>query len=683
MVRRVGYSRWDGTQPGVELDAEDVLAEITDDLLYHGDVSPALRRLMQSGYRDRTGEQVAGIRELLERVRRRREEMLADHDLGGAYDDVARQLREVVDMEREAIDQLVDQAERSGDRRRQEVTGEAMAERRLRLALLPPDLAGRVRALQRYQFTSSQAQERFDHLLDRLRRELLQSQFNQMSSAMTNMSRAQLQRMREMFGALNELLETRAAGGDTAEAFARFMDRFGDMIPSRPGSLEELLEQLAAQMAAAQAMLNSLTPEQRAQLQQLSDELLGDLDLRWQVERLRRNLQEAFPGAGWGRRYEFSGDDPLGMAEGAAVLNQLGELDDLENLLRSATTPGALADVDLERARHLLGPDDARSLEHLARLAAELEDAGLVEQREGRLELTPRGMRKLGDNALGELFSRLARDRLGGHQVERAGAGQERAHETKPYEFGDPFDLSIERTVRNAVGRRGAGLPVPLSPEDFEVERTETLTRTSTVLMLDLSLSMPMRDNFLSAKKVAVALHALISSRFPRDYLGIVGFSEVARELKPSQLPEVSWDFVFGTNMQHGFALSRRLLASRAGTRQIILVTDGEPTAHVRPGGEVFFSYPPVQETVDATLTEVNRCTHERIRINTFMLDADRALTAFVEKLTELNRGRAFFTTPDTLGDYVLVDFIEQRRAVRARGGSGGGGVDRARRTPA
>ena len=143
-----------------------------------------------------------------------------------------------------------------------------------------------------------------------------------------------------------------------------------------------------------------------------------------------------------------------------------------------------------------------------------------------------------------------------------------------------------------------------------------------------------------------------------------MGFSEVARELRPEQLPEVSWDFVYGTNMQHAFLLSRQMLARQTGTKQIIMITDGEPTAHIT-GGQVFFHYPPVQETIDKTLAEVYRCTREGIRINTFMLDATPYLKTFVEKLTQMNRGRAFFTTPETLGDYVLVDFIEQKRALR------------------
>jgi len=256
----------------------------------------------------------------------------------------------------------------------------------------------------------------------------------------------------------------------------------------------------------------------------------------------------------------------------------------------------------------------------------------------------------------------MAMDKAGQHEISRIGIGHERDYSTKPYEFGDPFNLDIGRTVRNAIQRAGSGSPVRLTPDDFEVERTEHMVRSSTVLMIDLSLSMPMRDNFLPAKKVTMALHSLITSKFPRDYMGIVGFSESARELKPEQLPEVSWDFVYGTNMQHGLQIARRLLSRQTGTKQIIMITDGEPTAHITQSGDVYFNYPPVQATVDATLKEVMLCTRDNIRINTFVLDATPDLRHFIEKLTELNRGRAFFTTPETLGDYVLVDFIEHKR---------------------
>ena len=666
-MRRARYSKWDGTQTGFELDAEDLLAELTDDLLYHGDLNAALRRLLQQGFRDRNDERVSGLRDLLEKLKRRRRDELERYDLGGVYEDIAERLRDVVDTEREGIDRYREQAQASGDQRRQEIAEQVATERRMQLDLLPPDLASTVRELQQYEWTSDEARQQFEQLMDELRQELVQSYFNQMSGALQNLDPAAMQRMKDMFDALNKMMEQREAGEPLDPTFESFMDRFGDFFPENPANLDELLEQLAQQMAAMQAMLNSMSPEQRAQLQGLAQQLFEDMDLQWQMSRLQANLQNAFPGAGWDQRYNFSGQDPMGFAEAAGLMNELGDLDQLENVLRNAqSSPGALADVDIERARELLGDEAARSLDQLAELSRMLEEAGLIEQKEGRLELTPRGLRQIGDNALADLFSQMAKDKMGRHVADRHGIGHERTYETKPYEFGDPFNLSIERTVRNAVQRTGGGTPVRLIPDDFEVERTESLTRSSTVLMLDLSLSMPMRDNFLAAKKVAMALHALISSQFPRDFLGIVGFSEVARELKAEQLPEVSWDFVYGTNMQHAFVLSRRMLARQTGTKQIIMITDGEPTAHIQANGEPFFSYPPVQETVDATLAEVMRCTRDAIRINTFMLDATSYLKAFVEKLTQLNRGRAFFTTPETLGSFVLVDFIEQKRAMRS-----------------
>jgi uncharacterized protein with von Willebrand factor type A (vWA) domain len=660
---RFGYSRWDGTQVGFQVDALDVLAEITDDLLYHGDLNAALRRMLQQGFQDREGQQVQGLREMLDRLRQRRREALERHDLGGVYEDVAQQLRDVVDQERAALDELAREAAESGDARRQELTDQVVAERQLQLDVLSPDLAGMVADLQRYEFTSSEARERFEELLDALRQELAQRFVDQVSGAMADPDPEAMARTKDMLAELNRMLEQRQRGEEPD--FDGFMERFGDLFPEQPRDLDELLEVMARRMAAMQAMLNSMSPEQRQQLQALSDQLLEDVDLRWQVDQLGANLRSMFPDAGWGRRYDFSGQDPLDLAQAGELLQELGDIDQLENLLRGASSPGALAEVDLERARQLLGDDSADSLERLAELGRLLEDAGLVEHRDGRFELTPRGIRRIGQNALGDLFRNLSRDRIGRHELQRSGVGHERDFDTKPYEFGDPFNLDIERTIRNAVRRTGGGTPVRLSPDDFEVERTEQLVRSATVLMLDLSLSMPMRDNFLPAKKVAMALHALISSQYPRDYLGIVGFSEVARELRPEQLPEVSWDFVYGTNMQHGFQIARRLLARQHGTRQILMITDGEPTAHLTPAGDVFFNYPPVRETVDATLREVARCTREGIRINTFMLDPTPHLRTFVEKLTELNRGRAFFTTPDTLGDYVLVDFIEQRRQLR------------------
>ncbi len=667
MAARFTYSRWDGTQKGFDLDADALFDELNDDLLYHGDINSALRRLMQQGMNDRNGERMQGLRELMDKLRQQRQERLDQFDLGGVYQEIADELNDIVDEERHAIENATREADSSGDDRRAQAAHDTATDRNFRLDMLPNDLAGKVRELSAYDFESAEAAQRFEQLMDKLRQQLMQQAVDQMSSAVQNMSPEDMQRTKDMLAALNEMLEKRAEGEDPG--FEQFMEQFGDFFPENPQNLDELLEQMAQRMAAMQAMMNSMSPEQRAQLQQLSDQLLEDMDLRWQMDQLGQNLRSMFPQMGWNQSYEFEGQDPMGMAQAMQTMQDLGDLDQLENLLRNATTPGALAEADMDRVRDLMGDDAARSLERLAELTQMLKDAGLIEQKEGRLELTPKGLRKIGANALRDLFDRLAKDKLGQHQIDRLGEGHERSYETKQYEFGDPFNLDLQRTVRNAIRRNGAGTPVQLSPDDFEIERTEHTTRSSTVLMLDLSLSMPMRDNFLPAKKVTMALHSLITSQFPRDYMGIVGFSETARILTAAQLPEVSWDFVYGTNMQHGFMLARQLLSKQSGTKQIIMITDGEPTAHVLPNGEVFFNYPPVRETVEATLREVVRCTRDNIRINTFVLDATGSLRAFIEKLTSINRGRAFFTTPETLGDYVLVDFIEHKKQLaRGRG---------------
>jgi uncharacterized protein with von Willebrand factor type A (vWA) domain len=675
------YSRWDGSQQGFDLDADAILAEINDDLLYHGDVNAALRRMMQQGFSDRDGRRVAGLRELMEGLRERRNAEREQYDLGGVYSEIAAELEDIVQTEQRALDDLEAEAGESGDERRREVTSEAVGERRATLGLLPDDLAGKVRSLGRYSFVSSEARERFEELTERLRQEVVQSYLDQAAGAISGMGPEERDRLRAAIDGLNTMVEQRAAGAPLNPSFEQFMSDFGDFFPGNPQNLDELLEQLAQRMAATSAMLASMTAGQRSQLQGLMDELLGDMDLSWQMNRLAGNLRAMFPEAPWDRRVSFSGADAPGLAEASDVFSRIAELDQLEQMLSGAPQPGALAEVDLDRARELLGEDSAASLAELRRLAKRLEDAGLIEQREGRLELTPRGLRHIGQRALRELFSRLAKDRLGGHELALTGTGHERSELTRAYEFGDPFNLHIERTLRNAIRRDaqrsaegGAAaakaavrFPVRLQPDDFEIEQTEHMTSVATVLLLDLSLSMPMRDNFLAAKKVAMAMHSLISSQFPRDYLGIVGFSEIAREIRADQLPEVSWDFVYGTNMQHALLLARRLLARQPGTRQIVMITDGEPTAHLMEDGEVFFNYPPVRATVDATLQEVLRCTREGIRLNTFALDATGHLRDFVEKITQLNGGRAFFTTPENLGDYVLVDFIEHRRSTGRR----------------
>ncbi|MHB1582265.1 MAG: vWA domain-containing protein [Acidimicrobiales bacterium] len=667
MTARYDYTRWDGSQELAGLDPDDLLAELTDDLLAGGNLDDALARMLRGGMRTSGGDDVMGLRAMLERLRRRRAEMLERGDPDGELGRIAEELAEVVDEERRAIDALAEEAEASGDQRRQEVTDEVSAERRMALDLLPDDVAGKVRSLQHYDFVSSQARERFEALVDELRQQVTDAYFKGMSEALANPDSEQLARMRDAFDALNRMLEQRERGEELDPSFEEFMAQFGDLFPGAE-NLDQLLEQLAARMAAAEAMWQSLSPEQRDQLRALAESLLEDMDLRWQVERLSANLQRAFPGAGWQQSYQFSGDAPMGMGQTTDLASQLGELDRMEELLQSASSPAALAEVDMDQVRRHLGEDAARSLDRLSRLTRELTEAGLIENRGGTTELTPRGVRRLGQRALGDLFSQIARNRLGDHQASWSGAGHDREETTKQYEYGDPFNLHLSQTVHNAVRRSGSGVPVRLSPEDFEVVETEALTRSATVLAVDLSMSMPMRDNFVPAKKMAMALHTLISGRFPRDYLGIVGFSEVAREIRPEELPAAMWDYVYGTNLQHALLMARRMLAHQHGTKQIIVVTDGEPTAHIEPDGDVVFNYPPRPETLRRTMAEVVRCTKAGITINIFALDLERTQFPFVDQIARINGGRTFYTSPDALGGYVLVDFLQHRRLLRPAG---------------
>ena len=668
MSARYDYTEWDGTQDFLDLDPDDLLAGLTDDLLAGGDLDDALRRLLRSGMRTPDGQQVQGLRDLLEQLRRRRSELLAQGDPDGRMAELTAQLDEIEAEEREAIDELVDEARTSGDDRRADVTDDVATEKRMALDLQPDDPAGRIQSLQHYDFISSDARQKFEDLVEELRREMADTFFQGASDALSNMSPEEMARMRDAYDALNQMLEQRERGEELDPTFEDFMEKYGDMFPGNPSSLDELLEQLAQRMAAAQAVWNSLSPEQRAQLQSLMEAVLEDMDLRWQVERLGRNLQQAFPDAGWQRSYQFEGEGPLSLSQATDLASQLGQLDTMEELLQSASSPAALSEIDLDQVRAHMGEDAARALDRLAKLTKSLADAGLIEQQGGRTELTPRGVRRLGQRALSDLYGQINKDRIGDHNAVKTGSGHDREETTRPYEYGDPLNLHLSSTVHNAVRRSGSGVPVRLTPEDFEVVETEALARSATVLLVDLSMSMPMRDNFVPAKRMAMALQTLISSKFPRDYLGIVGFSEVAREIRPDELPTAMWDYVYGTNLQHALALARRMLAHQHGTKQIIVVTDGEPTAHIDDHGEVFFNYPPVPETLRRTMAEVIRCTRAGIVINAFALDLQRTHYPFVEQIARVNGGRTFYTTPDALGGYVLVDFIKHRRVLRPAG---------------
>ncbi|MFM8649911.1 MAG: hypothetical protein ACKODY_09115, partial [Actinomycetota bacterium] len=413
MAGRFTYSRWDGTQQGFDLDAASLFDEMADDLLNFGDLRSALRRLMNRGASDQNGNRMMGLQEMRKQLRERRQELLDRGNLDGVYQEIADALDDIIDEERHAVEQSVADAEKSSDERRRENARNAAMERNFRLDMMPNDLAGKVRELQSYDFESSEAQQRFEQLMDKLRQQLMEQQFQDISKSMQNMSPEDMQRMKEMMRDLNQMIDRHNRGEDPL--FDEFMQKHGDFFPGDPQSFEELMEQLRQQMEAAQAMLNSMTPEQRDQLRQLSEMLLDDMELQSEMAQLGQNMAQMFPGFGEGQ-YEMQGQDPMGFEQAMQTMRDLGELDDLQDLLNNPASPQQLAEADMDRVRELLGDDVANSMERLSKIVQEMESEGLIRQKEGRVEVTPKGMRHIGSKALRDLFSRLTKDRAGQHQ---------------------------------------------------------------------------------------------------------------------------------------------------------------------------------------------------------------------------------------------------------------------------
>ncbi len=679
MSPRYRYTRWDGTQDPWA-DADDILEGLGDDLLEFGDLEQALRRMLQRGF-SQEGRRLTGLQSLTERLRGMRQRDLRRFDMDSVVGQISDALGEVRELERREVTERLDLRREAGDAAEPADPDDPLAALEREYAEPPfgnrlePRLdyldrledrpADALRGLQNYDFLSPEAETKFNELTERLRQQVLQQYFKGAEQALANMTPEDMQRMAEMIAELTEMIHRHEAG--EPYDFEGFMQRHGDFFPENPRNLEELLEILAQRMAMAQSMMASMSPEMRERLSSLVEALLDDAELAQRMSELGQALRSAVPQMGWDRAYPFSGEEPLEMLEAMQVMERMQEAEDLERYLRGAQRPSDLNEVDLERVADLLGEEAARDLRRLREIERMLEEAGYVERKAGRLDLTPSGVRRIGKQALGKVYERLRSALAGEHDQPTIGQGGDITGELKAYEFGDPFHIQVKETVFEAVRRSGAGTPVKIRPEDFQVERTEHKVQAATALLIDLSLSMPMRGNWVAAKKVALALHALISSQFPRDRLFLVGFSDYARRVQAEELPGLGWEEVYGTNMQHALLIARRLLARHRGaSRQILLVTDGEPTAHLE-GEEVFFAWPPVPRTFEETLKEVVRCTKEGITINTFMLDRSPYLMGFVERMTTLNRGRAFFTSPDHLGEYVLLDFLESKRT-RLRG---------------
>ncbi len=686
MSRRSRYGPWQGGPDPLEppFDLREALDRIGERVLEGDRPGEALSSLLRRGMPG-----MRGLRDLMRNARQQHRQLRERGRLGGILEQVRELLDQAVEQERSALFPDASDAARLAE-------GE--------LDQLPDDTARAVRQLADYQWRSPEAAATYEQIRDLLRREVLDSQFRGMRDALAGAGPEQIQRMRDMLADLNELLEADARGEDTQERFDQFMGRYGDFFPENPRNLEELIDSLARRAAAASRLMASLSPEQRAELASLAQAALGDLGLEYELDRLGQWLRQRRPDLPWGERASMSGEQPLGLGDATSALEELADLEALEASL-SQDYPGAsLEDIDVDALRRNLGPRAVEDLEALRALERELTEQGFLTREHGRLKLTPKAIRRIGATALRRIFRQLeARDR-GDHDTEGAGVAGEATGATRPWQFGDEQPLDIVGTLKNSVLRQGpelfresrggsalvgpggaSGLAGPGGPGgggaaagtvvrpgltleagDFEVLETERRSAAAVCLLIDLSYSMVLRDAWGAAKATALALNSLISTRYPQDALQIIGFSAMARNLRAGELAELEPDMVQGTNLQHALMLAGRHLDRHADADPIVLVvTDGEPTAHIEPGGRPWFEWPPLPRTLELTLAEVLRLTKRGATINVFMLDEEPRLIRFVQTLARLNHGRVFAPATDRLGDYVVSDYLRTRRGRR------------------
>ncbi len=631
-------------------DAGGAVDALGESILGGQDVASALRDLTRRGFAGRRG-----LDDLLRRVRERQRELRRSGRLDGILEHARALLDTAIGQER---------AELFPD------PGDEARLREAELDALPPDVAGAIRALAGYQWRSQAAAETFERLKDLLRREVLDSQFRGIREAMSGSDAQDMARIRQMMAALSGMIEADARGEHTRQDFEDFMAQYGEFFPERPASLDELIDSLVRRMAAAQRLLNSLTGEQRDELAGLISQTMEDAGLAREMARLADLLRARRPDIDWDAGGErMAGSEPIGLSDATTALSELADLAQLEEALRQDYPGAALDDIDEEAVRRALGRQAVDDMEALKEIERELARQGYLVYEDGRLELTPKAVRRLGDTALRQVFARLERGGYGDHEQPDVGQAGEPTGATRPWRFGDEQPIDTAATVRNALLR--GGLPgernaVRLDVTDFEVGETERRASAAVCLLVDLSYSMALRGTWSAAKQTALALYSLVRTRFPQDALQVVGFSNYARELKETDLAGLGWDMVQGTNLHHALVLAGRFLDRRPEHNPVVLViTDGEPTAHLTRDGTSWFDWPPSPETLELTMAEVDKMTRRRATLNIFMLADDERLTSFVDEVARRNGGRVLRAMPDSLGEYVVSDFLRSRRARR------------------
>ena len=649
------YGRWrGGPDPlAAPYDLGNAVDEIGDSVLGGSGVREALRELLRRGTEGRRG---------LDELRRSVRERLRQARSAGRMDGTLEEVRELLDRALEA--------------ERRELFPDPDDSARLaeaELDALPDDTAGAVRALKDYGWRSAEARQAYEQIQDLLRREVLDSSFSSMKQALENATEADLQAVRDMVADLSNLIDAHNRGEDTDEQFRDFMAKHGQFFPDDPQSVDELIDSLARRAAAQERMMAGLSPDQRAELADLMAQTMADMGLASEMAHLQDALRQARPDLPWGQRGQVpDGTEGLGLGDATTAVAELADLESLSNQLSQGYAGASIADIDEELLERALGRPAVDDLAALRQMERELERQGYLNRTDGRLELSPKAVRRLGATALRRVFAKLEATGRGDHDVADAGAAGELTGSSREWRFGDEQPLDVVRTVKNAV-LRTAGSPrsdraVRIAVEDFEVVETERRTGAAVALLVDLSYSMALRGTWGAAKSTAMALHSLVTTRFPQDAIQIIGFSSTAQVLRPETLAELSVDTLQGTNLQHGLMLARRFLSHHRDAEPVVLVvTDGEPTAHLEDDGTPFFCWPPMPETIARTVAEVERVARSGAVVNVFALDPDPGLVHFVHELTQRAGGRVFTPDSERLGEYVVADYLRTRRGRRAR----------------
>ncbi len=642
-------------------DVRGAVDEMGDDILAGASPADALRDLLRRGMRGQRG-----LDDLLRRVRERQREIRGRGRLDG-----------ILEQARALLDTAVGQE-------RAELFPDPSDEARIReadLDALPADTAQAIRQLADYDWRSAAARATFERLRDLLRSDVLDSQFRGMKQALQTPDPQAMHRVKDMLADLNDMLAADARGEHTQADFERFMGKYGDLFPDNPQNLEELVDSLISRMAAAERLLRSLSDEQRNELAELMSHVLDDAGLATEMARLADALRARRPDldrAAMMGGAQMTGDEPLGLSDATSALAELADLASLEGALAQDYPGASLDDIDEDAVRRAFGRQAVDDIEALRRIERELEAQGYLTRNGGKLELTPKAVRRLGDTALRRIFSEIRTSRGDGdHDRPDAGQAGELTGTTRAWEFGDEQPIDAPATVRNALLRgartsrtaSSAAAPrvrVRLEARDFEVTETERRTAAVVSLLVDLSYSMHLRGTWAAAKQTALALHSLLRTKFPQDAIQVVGFSNYARELRETELAGLGWDMVQGTNLHHALLLAGRHIDRHPEHEPVVIVvTDGEPTAHLQRDGRYWFDWPPSPETLELTLAEVDKMTRRHAAMNIFMLADDPGLGAFVDNVAKRNGGRVLQAAPEHLGEYVIRDFLHSRGAIR------------------